>query len=69
MKNFVKDTVGHFTVLIDHATREYEPSPEHILKRMILPLCHDFATVLRKGTKNDARQVIEGFSRACQDLL
>ena len=38
MKNFVKDTVGHFTVLIDHATREYEPSLEHILKRMILPL-------------------------------
>jgi len=41
MKQVVKRTIGHFGVLIDHALRPYEPSPEHVLRRMVHPLCQD----------------------------
>lgn len=54
MKKFVKDTVGHFEVLIEHSQRPYEPSPPHVLKRLIRPLCRDFERVIEQGTKNDA---------------
>ncbi|MFV9645839.1 MAG: hypothetical protein ACNYWU_08465 [Desulfobacterales bacterium] len=56
----VKKTVGHFRVLLDHCRRRREPSPEHVLERMVNPLCDDFSRVLLKGTKNDAWQMIEG---------
>lgn len=69
MKNFVKDTIGHFEVLIDHTTREYEVSPKHVLERMIQPLCKDFSKVLIQGTKNDAWQVLQGFSEACKEII
>lgn len=65
MKQIVKRAVGHFRVLIDHALKPYEPSPEHVLKRMVHPLCQDIRDVLEKGTKNDAWEVMEGFSREC----
>jgi len=65
MKQIVKRTIGHFGVLIDHTLRPYEPSPEHVLERMVYPLCRDMHDVLDRGTKNDAEDVIEGFSREC----
>jgi len=36
-KPFVKSAIGSFKNLIVHAPREYEQSPPHILKRLILP--------------------------------
>lgn len=66
MKKSVKNTVGHFKVLLDHSQRPYEPSPEHILRRIVKPLCRDFSRLLDKGTKNDAWEVLEGFAKACQ---
>jgi hypothetical protein len=65
MKQVVKRTIGHFGVLIDHALRPYEPSPEHVLRRMVHPLCQDVRDILDNGTKNDAWEVMEGFSREC----
>jgi len=55
MKLMVKRTIGHFRVLIDHCRRRREPSPEHVLERMVNPLCRDFSHILLKGTS-----VIEG---------
>ncbi len=66
MKLMVKKTVGHFRVLLDHCRRRREPSPEHVLERMVNPLCDDFSRVLLKGTKNDAWQMIEGLVTECQ---
>lgn len=66
MKKLVKDTIGHFRVLVEHSLREYEPSPGHILKRMIKPLCRDISRLKANGTKNDAWEVVEGFSQVCK---
>jgi len=68
VKAFVKDTIGHFKVLIDHSQRPYEPSPVHVLKRIVKPLCRDFSKLLEEGTKNDTWEAIEGFSQACEML-
>ena len=65
MKKFVKDAIGDFRVLLDHSYRDYEVSPPHILKRIVLPFCEDITKVLEKGTKNDAQQVLEGFAAEC----
>lgn len=69
MKKIVKDAVGHFEVLVRHSQRAYEPSPEHILKRMVQPLCQDFSELLEEGTKNDSWQAIEGFLKVCRRLV
>jgi len=69
VKKIVKDTIGHFKVMIKHSQLPYEPSPVHILKRMVKPLCRDFAQLLQEGTKNDTWQVIEGFSTVCSKAL
>lgn len=66
MKKVVKDTVGHFEVLVDHSQRAYEPSPTHVLKRLVRPLCRDFERIIDKGTKNDAWDAIEGFLAVCE---
>ena len=66
MKLMVKRTVGHFRVFIDHCKRRREPSPEHVLDRMVNPLCQDFSQILLQGTKNDAWQMIEGLVTECQ---
>lgn len=66
MKNTVKDTIGHFKVLIEHSLKDYESAPSHILKRMVKPLCKDISKLLKDGTKNDSWIVLEGFSRECQ---
>jgi len=69
VKKNVKATVSLFRVLIEHSQKEYEPSPEHVLKRMLLPLCRHFSWIADKGTKNDARDAIQGFSKECRNLL
>lgn len=66
MKKVVKSTISFFRLLIEHSQREYEPSPEHILRRMLKPLCHNFSEIVEKGTKNDAWEIIEGFARECK---
>jgi len=66
MKLMVKGTIGHFRVLIDHCRRRREPSPEHVLERMVNPLCRDISHILLKGTRNDAWQMIEGIVTECQ---
>jgi len=65
MKQVVKRAIGHFGVLIDHVLKPCESSPRHVLKRMVHPLCQDVHSVLDKGTKNDAWEVLEGFAREC----
>lgn len=68
MKKGVKSTVSFFRLLIEHSQKEYEPSPEHVLKRMFLPLCRNFREIVEKGTKSDAWSVIEGFLKECKKL-
>ena len=68
MKKGVKSTISFFRLLIEHGQKEYEPSPEHVLKRMLLPLCRNFREIVEKGTKNDAWCVIEGFLKECKKL-
>ena len=69
MKKNVKSTISFFRLLIEHSQREYEPSPEHILKRMLLPLYCAFSEIAGNGTKNDAWEVIQGFSKECKKAL
>jgi hypothetical protein len=68
MKKDVKSTISFFRILIEHSQRGYEPSPEHILKRMLFPLCRHFSEILENGTKNDAWNIIEGFVKECNRL-
>jgi len=68
MKKNVKSTISFFRLLIEHSQKEYEPSPEHILKRMLLPLCRHFSEIVENGTKNDAWNTIEGFLGECKKL-
>ncbi len=69
MKKNVKSAISFFRLLIEHSQREYEPSPEHVLKRMLLPLCRSFSEIVENGTKNDAWDVIQGFSKECPRRL
>jgi len=69
MKPFVKDAVGHFRSLILHSLKEYEPSPTHVLNRLLKPLCKDFKKILEKGTTKDTAKVIEQFFKLCQKYL
>ena len=68
LKKNVKSTVSFFRLLIEHSQRDYEPSPEHVLKRMLLPLCDHLTEIVEEGTKNDAWDAIEGFARECRRL-
>lgn len=68
MNKNVKSTISFFRLLVEHSQKEYEPSPEHILKRMLLPLCCHFSEIVENGTKNDAWNTIEGFVRECKKL-
>ena len=53
---------------MEHSQKGYEPSPEHILQRMLIPLCAHFHNILEFGTKNDAWEIVEGFSQECKRL-
>jgi len=64
-KPFVKDAAGHFRNLIAHSLREHEPSHEHILKRLIKPLCEDICRILDEGTAADAKEAAELLSKEC----
>lgn len=66
MKPEVKRAIGHFAVLVDHSLRPYEPAPQHVLHRMIRPLCRDVGEVLQHGTKNDAWQILVGIVEDCR---
>ena len=69
MKKNVKSTISFFRLLIEHSQKGYEPSPEHILKRMLLPLCRGLSEIAETGTKNDAWEIIQGFSKECRKSL
>lgn len=68
-KPFVKDAAGHFRNLIAHSLREYEPSPEHILKRLLRPLCDDMSRILEDGTAADCKEAVELFSEECRRIF
>lgn len=68
MNKNVKSTVSFFRLLIEHSQRDYEPSPEHVLKRMLLPLCEHLTEIVEDGMKNDAWDAIEGFAQVCRTL-
>lgn len=68
MRQAALRAAGHFRLLVDHSLRPYEPSPSHMLKRMLLPLCEDVKYVLAEGTKNDAWELLTALSEACQRL-
>lgn len=61
----MKRAIGHYGALLEHSLKRHEPSPEHILKRLVISLCQDFNYILQEGTKNDAWIALEGFSREC----
>lgn len=69
MNTIVKRTLGHFKVLIEHSLRPYEPTPEHILKRMIRPICQDVRMMQMKGTKNDSWEFLRGLVEACKAIF
>ena len=65
-KQIIKRTTGHFLNLVEHSLRDREPSPEHVLNRMVKPLCEDFADLLRAGgTGADMKKVLIGFVDQC----
>jgi hypothetical protein len=68
MKKVVKSTISFYRLLIEHSQRPYEPSPQHVLKRMLLPLCANFNTILSQGTKNDSWELLRGFAEECKSL-
>jgi len=68
VKKRTKSTVSFSRLLIEHSQREYEPSSEHVLKRMLVPLCDHLQELVEEGAKNDAWDVIEGFARECRRL-
>ena len=67
-KPFVKDAAGHFRNLTAHSLREYEPSPEHVLKRLLRPLCRDISRLLEEGTAVDAKETVQLFRKECERL-
>ncbi|MEX2722288.1 MAG: hypothetical protein Q6366_011385 [Candidatus Freyarchaeota archaeon] len=67
-KPFVKDAVGHFRNLLIHSAREYEPSPEHVLKRLLRPLCQDLNYIIEKGTTRDAKETLTLFQKECKKI-
>lgn len=60
---------GHFRVLIEHSLRKREPTPEHVLERMVYPICEDIHYLLKNGTKNYSWEALERISKECKGLL
>jgi hypothetical protein len=69
MKKNVKSTISYFKLLIKHSQKPYEPSPEHILKRMLIPICESMNEICDGGTRNDAWDLVEGFAKECRRLV
>jgi len=69
MKKNVKSTISYFRLLIKHSQKKYEPSPEHILKRMLIPICESLNEISETGTRNDAWDLVEGFTKECKGLI
>ncbi len=67
-KPFVKGAVGHFRNILIHSTREYEPSTEHVLKRLLKPLCQDLNYIIEKGTMRDAKEKLILFQKECKKI-
>ncbi|MCS4540906.1 MAG: hypothetical protein HY929_01075 [Euryarchaeota archaeon] len=65
----VKRAIGHFRNIIDHSLKPYEPTPEHVLKRLITPLCADLKLLSEVMTGKDAKEVITGFSSECHQIF
>lgn len=68
MKKIVKSTISFYRLLIEHGQKPYEPSPQHILSRMLIPMCNNFDEIIEKGTKNDTWELINGFSKECNGI-
>ena len=64
-EQIVKRTIAHYASLLEHATRDREPSTDHVLRRIAIPLCEDFVDILKEGNKNDCTEIIDGFSKKC----
>lgn len=66
---YLKRLFGHFSNLAEHAIRPYEPTPAHLKKRLLLPLCEDISELLKAGTKNDFQEAFTGLSEICGKKL
>lgn len=66
---YIKRVLGHFENIARHTTRPYEPTPSHLKKRLLSPFCADISALLKKGTKNDFEQVLEGISNICKKYI
>ncbi|MEM2133929.1 MAG: hypothetical protein QXG44_03710 [Candidatus Jordarchaeaceae archaeon] len=69
MNKIVKRTLGHFKILIEHSLRPYEPTPQHILKRIVIPICQDVRAMQTKGTKNDSWEFLQVLAEECKAIL
>ncbi|NVM54640.1 MAG: hypothetical protein HWN66_13125 [Candidatus Helarchaeota archaeon] len=65
----IKRLLCHFSNLAKHATRPYEPTPAHLKKRLLSPLCEDIADLLNKGIKNDFQEALSGISEICKKYI
>ena len=66
---YLKRLFGHFSNLAEHAIRPYEPTPTHLKKQLLLPLCEDIFELLKTGTKNDFQEAFTGLSEICKKKL
>ena len=66
---YLKRLFGHFSNLAEHALRPYEPTPAHLKKRLLLPLCEDISELLKIGTKNDFHEALTGISEICKKII
>jgi len=69
LKRIMKRTLGHFKDLLEHSLRPYEPSPEHILERIVKPICQDARTIRKKGTRNGSWNLIQGLAEECETIF
>jgi len=51
VKKNVKSAASFFRLLVEHSQRPYEPSPEHVLKRMLLPLCDHLTEIVKEAPR------------------
>ncbi|MHA1364148.1 MAG: hypothetical protein ACTSP1_16725 [Candidatus Freyarchaeota archaeon] len=67
-KPFVKDAAAHFRNLLSHLTREYEPTSEHVLKRLLRPLCRDLKRIIERGTAEDVWETVNRLREECEKV-